>query len=87
MESIDADGRIIGKVTYHGVTCKAWNDPILNGTWRDGVDDSVNGGHACGKMHFSMKQGTTRFLEGTGFGDFNPALVVTNWLEAERRER
>jgi hypothetical protein len=82
VRKIDETGRIDGVVTYWGVRCKAHDTPLKEGSWRDGVLKlRVSGGADCGDMHFELKPGERRFLEGTVGADFNPDLRTVVWLD------
>jgi hypothetical protein len=85
IERIDPDGTVHGRVTYWGVRCKAHRDPIKNGRWQDGVLRlSVAGGPECGDLHFELRRGERRLLEGTGSADVDRTVTSQVWLDRER---
>lgn len=76
------DGRLEGLITYWGRRCKARDTPLTEGSWREGVLRlRAHGGADCGDMHFELKPGTRRLLEGVAWGDFDPSVRATIWLD------
>lgn len=85
IERVDPDGTVQGRLTYWGNRCTAHGEPIKNGSWRDGVLRlSATGGPQCGDLHFELRRGERRLLEGTGSADFDRTLTSQVWLDRER---
>jgi hypothetical protein len=82
IKNINDDGRIEGLITYWGRRCKARDTPLKDGSWRDGVLRlTAHGGVDCGDMHFELKPGAKRLLEGFVGADFDPSIRTVVWLD------
>jgi len=82
IKKIHDDGRLDGLITYWGRRCKARDTPLKEGSWREGVLRlRAPGGVDCGDMHFELKPATRRLLEGVAWGDFDPSVRATIWLD------
>jgi hypothetical protein len=82
VQRIHDDGRLEGLLTYAGRRCRARDTPIKEGSWRDGVPLlRASGGPDCGDLHFELKPGSQRLLEGTASADFDRNQRTPVWLD------
>lgn len=82
IERLHDDGRIEGRMTYWGRRCSARDAPLKEGSWRDGVLRMVVfGGRDCGDMHFELKPGSRRLLEGRAVPEYDRSIHSVVWLD------